>query len=205
MLLFVLGGGGLGALASRSIPPRDPPPRWRDEIGPSLVAALSVPVFLQLGQSPLVDESLQADWSSMVVLLGLCALAGTSSRTFISQVSRTALGQAEEAKRVAEQAQKAANEVAVATVNASDTSTTPFEGANPGELSEGEQVMLSKFGTTTGPYLSLEDIGHLAGRDATLAELERRKLVGRLTVDGRPRYYLTKPGRSVSRGEQLGE
>ncbi|HEX4296366.1 MAG TPA: YEATS-associated helix-containing protein [Rhizomicrobium sp.] len=109
MLVAGLFGGGAGHLSSpapQSGDDQPSKPTWLADLVIGIVAALCVPIFLQITQSKLMDSLWTAAQSGrlpdldLLYLGGFCLIAAFSSRTFLQSVSSQVIRETRQEQKV---------------------------------------------------------------------------------------------------------
>jgi hypothetical protein len=219
--------GGFGAYLSEPVAeePRSESQR-RALLRPLLLgvlAAACVPLFLSLVQSELIKKIFAANppglpaFEEYLIFTGLCIVAAISSRTFIASVTQRVLQQAKEAKEIAVDAKRTAENAAVEVElgESADEANAPppaelalgsFEEARVESLSEPiseadrrvlQTMMDRTYRTRTG---IAEDSGISRNRISEMLEsLADRKLALRTNSPrtGGQRWIITNRGRAA--------
>ncbi len=159
-IYFILGAGGvLGGVANYFLSIENKPPQMdRDHISLfvksiflGLVASFIVPLFLEIGQSKLIESADKSGGllsiSDSLVLFGFSLIAAVSSRQFIQSISQKVLQQAKEATEKAESAVEEVREMAsdLEEDTPPDDDETSTTAASPSQINQEQRDILNAF------------------------------------------------------------
>ena len=210
--------GSIGGLANYLLAQKDDPPGrniWRSWLL-GIVAALLVPLFLQLISSDLIPKisSMTQDTPvpfAVFVFAGFCLLAAVFSKSFLQTLSARVLQEVKEAKQEAKQANEKVEDVAakVGPVIVRQTEQDPSAEAlalapdMTGLDDDSKKVLLAfskrSFALRTRSGLAMDAGIDKSKIDAILAHLVELGSVGTQTLDNdKRRWFITELGQRVA-------